>query len=807
MLVITNFIYLLNLIKIALIKKMKPFLFLLILLKTSLILSQTGSLKGVVVNDKTPIPYATIEISGSSFNTVVYSDENGLFEIKQIPFGNYSITTSLLGFQTSSETITIDSNNQSKTISLIEDRLNLDQVVVSATRNRVNKQKAPVVVNVLSPKLLEATQSISISEGLNFSPGVRVENNCQNCGFTQVRLNGLDGSYTQVLINSRAVFSALNSVYGLEQIPTNIVDRIEVIRSGGSALYGSNAIAGTINIITKDPILNTWEVGTYLGLINGDTPDRTLNFNSSLVSDDLMSGITVFGLYRDREEFDANGDGFTELTTLQNTTFGLKTFLKTNERSKISLDLTTIQEYRRGGDRLDLAPHFTDITEELDHNTFIGGITYEVQNKKETNNFSIYSSGQYTERDSYYGGLGGSRTRQDSILALNSYGTTKDIALLTGVQFTQNLKNNDIITAGVEYNISDTEDIITGYNRLIDQQVHTIGSYAQYEWKPNDKLTALIGTRLDHVDVDGNYNIGGISRNVSIDRTVLSPRITISYSILNSLKFRGGYARGFRAPQAFNEDLHISSVGGEPQFVILSEDLDTEFSNAFTASLNYSKNFNKIQTDFLLEGFFTDLRDPFTLVSTGAVLENGSILEEVRNGTGAKVFGTNFEIGISPSKKWQFQFGGTIQKSAYDEDQILFETDGSVTGETDVAVDEFVRNPNSYGYLNASWIPSKKFNMDITGTYTGKMTVPRVVSESGFLNLVDTDSFLDMNLKAEYHTDVSENFQLTFSGGVKNIFNSYQDDFDIGPLRDSDYIYGPGNPRTFFIGIKFGKLH
>jgi len=86
------------------------------------------------------------------------------------------------------------------------------------------------------------------------------------------------------------------------------------------------------------------------------------------------------------------------------------------------------------------------------------------------------------------------------------------------------------------------------------------------------------------------------------------------------------------------------------------------------------------------------------------------------------------------------------------------------------------------------------------------MTVTRVVSESGFLNLVDTNSFLDMNLKAEYHTDVSENFQMTFSGGVKNIFNSYQDDFDIGPLRDSDYIYGPGNPRTFFIGIKFGKL-
>ncbi|MBP2830634.1 TonB-dependent receptor [Aquimarina sp. U1-2] len=786
---------------------MKLFFCFLALLKFSLILGQTGNLKGYINTGKATLPYADVALSSATFNTYASSDQNGVFALNNIPFGDYLLRISALGHQTLEKKLSVTSNDTIiKEFILNEDRLNLDQVVVSATRNRVNRKKAPVVVNVLSPKLLEATQSISISEGLTYSPGVRVENNCQNCGFTQVRLNGLDGSYTQVLINSRAVFSALNSVYGLEQIPTNIVDRIEVVRSGGSALYGSNAIAGTINIITKDPILNTWEVGSYFGLIDGDTPDRSLHFNASLVSDDLLSGITVFGLNRDREEFDANDDGFTELTTLQNTTFGLKTFFKPSDRSKISLDVTTIKEYRRGGDRLDLAPHFTDITEELDHDTFLGGVTYEAENKKGTNNFSIYTSGQYTDRNSYYGGLGGARSRQDSILALNAYGTTKDLALLTGVQFTQNLKNNDIITIGTEYNISDTEDIITGYNRRIDQEVHTIGSYLQYEWKPSDNFTALIGTRLDHVNVDGDYTIGGILRDVSIEQTVLSPRVTIAYTILKSLKFRAGYARGFRAPQAFNEDLHISSVGGEPQFVILSEDLDTEFSDAYTASLNYTKNMNKVQTDFLLEGFYTDLKDPFTLVSTGAVLENGSILEEVRNGSGAKVFGTNFEIGISPSKEWQFQLGGTIQKAVYDEDQVLFETDGTITGEEDVVVDEFVRNPNTYGYINASWIPGKHFNMDLTGTYTGNMIVPRVVSESGFLNLVDTDPFLDINVKLEYHTDISENFQITFSGGVKNIFNSYQDDFDIGPLRDSDYIYGPGAPRTFFIGIKFGKL-
>ena len=120
---------------------------------------------------------------------------------------------------------------------------------------------------------------------------------------------------------------------------------------------------------------------------------------------------------------------------------------------------------------------------------------------------------------------------------------------------------------------------------------------------------------------------------------MLSPRFTLLYNFAENWRLRGGYARGFRAPQAFNEDLHISSVGGEPQFVILSEDLETEYSNAFTASLNYSKNFKKLQTNFLLEGFYTDLENPFTTVSTGATLPNGSILEEVRNGSGAYVAG------------------------------------------------------------------------------------------------------------------------------------------------------------------------
>jgi outer membrane receptor for ferrienterochelin and colicins len=766
---------------------------------------QPATLSGRVTSEDTdtPVPFATIFVERGAATT---SDENGLFSLATTP-GEIVLVIRAQGYRTVTKTLSVSAGETRKEdFALREDALGLDEVVISATRNRVERKSAPVVVSTIKPRLLTATQSISLADGLSFAPGVRVETNCQNCGFTQVRLNGLEGAYTQILLNSRPVFSSLLGVYGLEQIPTNTIERVEVVRSGGSALYGSNAIAGTVNVITKDPILNTWEIGSNLALIDGQQPDRVLSFNTSVVADNLSSGITLFGSYRNRDPYDANGDGFTELVKLKNLTLGAKAFFRPSDRSRISVNLNAIDEYRRGGDRLELSPQFTDITEELDHDTFIGGAEFERSSKDLSGQTQVYTSASHTQRKSYYGGLGGGRTPQDSMLANNAFGTTRDLAWVSGIQHTQSLRARDVLTLGVEYQLSETEDQIPGYNRLVDQGVYSLGGYAQYEWKPHTRFTALLGGRLDHVRVDGRYAIGDIQRNVDLSQTTLSPRLTLSYQLTEDLRLRGGYARGFRAPQAFNEDLHIANVGGEPQFVILSEDLETEYSNAFTGSANFSKSIDLLQVDLLLEGFYTRLIDPFTIVSTGAVLENGSILEEVRNGSGARVYGTNFEIGVSPDLRWQFQLGGTWQKSEYEGEQLLFESDGT-PGEPDVFIGQFVRVPNLYGYLNAAWIPGERFNLDLTGTYTGQMTVPRVISDTGFLQLNEVDPFFDLNIKLETHFDLTEDFMVTFTAGLKNIFNSFQDDFEVGPTRDSNYIYGPALPRTWFFGVKFGNLH
>ncbi|MGK0377965.1 TonB-dependent receptor [Patiriisocius sp. Uisw_017] len=782
----------------------KKLLLLLFVFLVSFASAQKASVSGVITYEDNPVPFTNVYIKGTSVGTMSDIDGKYTFEVSE---GSWNVSVQIQAYRSQTKKITIAAGeSQNIDFTLTEDALGLEEIVVSATRNRISKKEAPVIVNVLGPKLFSATQSLSLADGLNYQPGVRVETNCQNCGFTQVRLNGLGGEYTQILVNSKPVFSALNGVYGLEQIPVSIIDRVEVVRSGGSALFGSNAIAGTINVITKEPVNNSWEVNSSLALIDGTTADRNVNVNASIVSEDLTSGITVYGIYRNRDAYDANGDGFTEITKLTNNSLGAKLFLKPNDNSKIGLDFTGIKEYRRGGDRIELAPQFTDIAEDLDHNTVFAGLDYELFDDARKNTVKAYVSLQNTDRDSYYGGLGGGRTRADSIVANNAFGKTKDLAAVAGIKYTHNFKNNDVITTGIEYQLNDTNDRIPGYNRLVDQQVNSTGLYGQYEWKPIEKFTALIGARLDHVNVDGFYTIGDIERSSQVDEIVVSPRLTLLYNITEELQFRGGYARGFRAAQAFNEDLHISSVGGEQRFVILSDDLESEFSDAFTGSFNFTKDFNKVQTNFLVEGFYTSLQNPFTIVSTGSSLPNGSILEETRNGVGAYVAGTNLELSVSPNKQWYFQAGATFQNALFREDQILFEADGTVPGEQNVVLEEFVRTPNIYGFLNTNWTPTDAFKIDVTGSFTGPMVVPRVVSDSGFIDLVDSDSFLDLTTKLTYHFDLKETFHVELSGGVQNIFNSFQDDFDTGALRDSDYVYGPNRPRTFFIGLKFGDF-
>ena len=300
-------------------------------------------------------------------------------------------------------------------------------------------------------------------------------------------------------------------------------------------------------------------------------------------------------------------------------------------------------------------------------------------------------------------------------------------------------------------------------------------------------------------NIDGEYAVGNENTTSDVNLGVFSPRLSLLYKANENMRFRAGYGRGFRAPQAFNEDLHISSAGGDQVISILGNNLDKEVSDTFTASFNFTKTTNLAQMNFLFEGFYTKLTDPFTTVSTGNI--GSVILEEVVNGEGATVSGVNFEAGYSPSEKFTFQLGGTFQQTAFDEEQELFND-----GTNAVVTKEFVRNPNLYGYFTSYYNITDSFKIDVTGTYTGSMIVPRITGADGFISLIDSDPFFDVNLKVSYHFDFSEDLDAELSTGFRNIFNSYQTEFDQGPERDSDFVFGPAAPRSVFFAIKIGNL-
>lgn len=389
--------------------------------------AQSGSISGSVSSKSgEKLGFSKVMVQGINLGTV--ADENGAFELNNIPDGRYLVIVRSTGFISWKDSVRIQSGEHLQLDFILQpDLLNIEEIVVSGTRSSVERYNSPVITNTISSRTFEATQSLSISEGLSFSPGLRVENNCQNCGFTQLRMNGLEGAYSQVLINSRPVFSALAGVYGLEMLPTSMVDRVEVVRGGGSVLYGGNAIAGTVNIITKDPVENSFEIGINQALINGEGSDRTMNVNGSVVSEKLDKGITFFGFQRNRDPWDANGDGISEMVKLENTTFGFDSFWNLNDRNKLKLGAYFINEFRRGGSQFDLLPHQTDVTEQLDHNILSANASYEHASKNLKHKFSFYGSLQTVDRKSYYGGGGsvleeGDSLTQAVLLALNEIG-------------------------------------------------------------------------------------------------------------------------------------------------------------------------------------------------------------------------------------------------------------------------------------------------------------------------------------------------------------------------------------------------
>lgn len=727
----------------------------------------------IVKGTEEGIPFATVMILGTNRGAV--SNEEGQFEFRKLAAGKYTLRVQVMGYKTQEKTITVSAEATSVVHFQMEEvSFTTDEVVVSANRNEVSRKAAPVVVNVMSAKLFETVNSTDLAKSLNFQSGLRVENNCQNCGFPQVRINGLEGPYSQILINSRPIISALSGVYGLEQIPVNMIERVEVVRGGGSALFGANAVGGTINIITKDPINNSFQVASTMSNMNGKSWEQYMGGNVSLVAKDNSYGIALYETYRNRNPYDADGDGFSELGKLNMNTFGMRAYYRPNYFSRINVEYHTTNEFRRGGNKFNLQPHEADITEQTKHIINSGGVSYD-RYWGEKHKMSVYGSVQHTDRNSYYG------AQKD----MNAYGKTNDLTWVVGGMYVGNMDRclfaPATFTGGVEYQSNSLHDVMTGYHRDMQQDVRIAGGFVQNEWRLN-RWTMLVGARLD------KHNL--------IDHPIFSPRVNFLYKPSDNLQARLTYSTGFRAPQAYDEDLHVTAVGGEGVQIRLADGLREERSNSFSGSVDWSFPMGHWQSNILLEGFYTDLHHVFVLEDIGED-QNGDKIKERRNGSGAKVYGVNLDAKVAHGREAQLQLGFTVQRSRYNRAEVWISE-----GEEEQTTKRMPRTPDYYGYFTFTSAPLKNFDFSLSGTYTGKMIVPHMAGYIEKSRMEHTPQFMDLNLKLNYTFVLKDHIKMQVNGGVQNIFNSFQKDLDKGEFRDAGYFYGPTQPRTYFVGIK-----
>ena len=757
----------------------------IVLLLAITVVNAQHIIRGEVRSSGEPVEYASVVLDGE---VVVQTDTDGKFVLESVSAGTHEIKVSYVGYKTVVQsTIVPMVAADVLSISLEQELMLFDEVVVTGTKTFKRKTKSAVIVNVVDSKTLDNVQACNLSEGLKFQPGLRVETDCQTCNYTQLRINGLAGGYSQVLINGRPTFSPLTGLYGLEQIPVNMIDRIEVIRGGGSSLYGSSAIGGTVNVLTKIPTDNSFSINTSYQNINGGANDFMLSANSTLVSDNEQSGVSFFLNRREREAYDHNDDNFSEIPEIENTSIGATAFFLPTDNQKIEFSFSHLNEYRYGGEMVDTPAHLAQQSEERTHNVWMGSGDYHINFNNGNTNLITYAAWQRTDRDHYTGILPDEDSEDEltAHLAAPPYGISLTTTLNAGVQFNHNLSSflggSNVITLGSEYLVDDTFDEITAYNYLIDQTTRNIGAFAQSDWEILPSLNLLSGIRVDQ------HNL--------VDGLVASPRLSLLYKYKENTQIRANFGTGFRAPQAFDTDLHIAFSGGGVSRVILSDDLSEETSQSYSASINYDKPTDNWVAGFTVEGFYTRLNNAFILDPIGE--DNFGELFEKRNDQGAVVKGATIELRANYNRKIQLETGFTLQTSRFDNEvQYIDEVEG---------IRDFIRTPETYGFANLSFTPSQRWNANINYVYTGSMIVPHFAGAPNQLvdEMFTSPSFNEVSTKIGYKLPLQSGTNVEFFGGVKNIFNSYQSTFDIGKNRDSNFVFGPAQPRTIFVGAKW----
>ena len=638
-------------------------------------------------------------------------------------------------------------------------------VEVAAERRDARLRDAPVRTEVVSREFVEKIGARTLADAVEYTTGVRVESNCQNCNFSQVRLLGLEGPYTQILMDGQPTLSSLAQVYGLEQIPARLIDRIEVTKGGGAALLGPGSVGGVINVITRDPSERGAQLDTTVGVTRGQ-PTVSTAAALDWVTGDRKGLITAYGQADRVQPVDVSGDGFTEVSRRALEAGGIRAHrLLLDSKARLTIDASALREDRRGGNALDLPPHEADIAEDIDTTRAAATVTWLHAVTSRTD-YRLTLSGADTRRDSYYG------VGRNPL----AYGDTRS-RLLVADLLVNRYAARHIVSAGVQGTVEQLRDRQPGYGRAFDARYRQIGAFVQDEWTFRPGWQLLTGVRVD--------------AHSALTRPQVLPRAALRVSPRPALDLRVSYAQGIRAPQVFDEDLHIASVGGDARLVIVDPALRPERSVNWMVGGEWKPSLWGGQALLEANGFHTRLRDQFHLQEDDLPGTAVREFSKVNLGTAA-VRGVEMNAGWGRGDHFVLQGGLVLQRSTFGQP------------DPDFGSRRFFRTPDIYGNVSLTVQEVLPVDLFVGARVTGSMLAPHFAGAIAADRLEATPGFTQVDVSMSRRV-VKGPVPVTLTIAVRNLTDAYQRDLDQGPLRDAAYVYGPRFPRTVLATVRIGR--
>ena len=728
--------------------------------------AQQGILTGTVSSGGKPIVSATVVIKKTAFKST--TGPEGGYSFKRLTGGQYEVVVSAVGYISHREPIVIIADSTLVlNIELKDKSDDLDEVVVTGTMKAVRKLDSPVPVEVYTPAFFQKNPTPSLFEAVGLINGVRPQLNCNICNTGDIHINGLEGAYTLILIDGMPIISSLSTVYGLSGIPNSLVDHIEVVKGPASSLYGSEAMGGVINVITKNavkaPLLSVDAFGTSWQEYN---IDASVKFGGK-----KFKSLLGVNYYNYQHPLDKNGDGFTDVT-LQNrvSVFNKWNFTRKDNR-EASLAARFVNEDRWGG-QMNWDKSFRGSDSIYGESIYtrrwemIGLYQLPVKEK-----IMLQLSYNWHNQNSYYG--------------FTPYMATQQVGF-TQMYWDKSLGKKHNLLLGATYRYTwydDNTPATASADGLINMPAKTPlpGIFIQDEWKFSDQQTLLAGYRYDYDQYHGSIH---------------SPRLAYKFSPDPVNTLRASFGTGFRVVNLFTED-HAALTGARK--VVIAEELKPERS--FNGNLNYV---TKITGGLgLLSLDFTGFYSYFTNKITGDFDQDPDKIIY------ANLKGHAISRGVSLNTEMTFNFPLKVLAGVTWSD--VYQLNDGINGSEKVTQ---LHAPKWSGNYLLSYTFPKDFVVDFTGTYTGPMRLP-----------VQPNDY-----RPEYSPWFTiANIQLTkkFSngleiyGGVKNMFNFIPkyalirafDPFDKtaadpvsnpnGYTFDTEYNYAPLQGARWFVGMRY----